>query len=143
MERATPTETLDIPKPWEDRQITRAQWEANREFLMGGAATGHGWRPEGWWLYERNMAPPMPPYRQAQVLYDMGELKGGELERVMGWWRDGYDRAQDTDDLATRRWHLEDIPPKLVEKWDGERRKLRRLLSAAKLTAQIDPGQKR
>jgi hypothetical protein len=126
MKRITPQENTDIPKPWLDETITRAAWEKHRDFLMGGAATGHGWRPEGWWLYERNMAPPMPPYTQARVLFDMGELRGGELEKVMGWWRDGYDRAQDTDDPQTRRWHLEDIAPALVKKWDAERRKQRK-----------------
>jgi hypothetical protein len=129
MERTTPTENTDIPKPWEDRQITKAAWEKHRDFLMGGAATGHGWRPEAWWLYERNMEPPMPPYKQAAVLLEMGELKGGELERVLGWWRDTYDRAHDIDGPRESHGNWEDIPPALVKKWDAERRKQHKQLA--------------
>jgi hypothetical protein len=84
MERTTPAENLDLPKPWEDEQITRAQWEKHKDYLMTRTGSGYGTRPDGWWLYERTMEPPDPPCKQMRVLYEMGELRGIELERVLG-----------------------------------------------------------
>jgi len=83
MERRHQTiENSDLPKPWEDNPLTRAGWERHKDLLLSGAATGYGWRPNGWWMYERNMAPPSAQ-DQARKLYEMGELKGVELERCL------------------------------------------------------------
>jgi hypothetical protein len=120
MKRRTTSESSDLPTPWDDEYITRSAWEKHKDYLMSFDV---GSRNDGWWLYERNMEPPGPPYMQARILYQMGELKGGELETVMGWWRDHYDRAQDRDDQAARRWHLKTRPPSLIKKWDAERKR--------------------
>jgi len=95
-------ENSDLPKPWEDRNLTRAGWERHKDILMGGAATGYGWRPNGWWMYERHMAPP-PSQDQARKLYEMGELKGVELERVLTGWRDEFERGR-----------IDGIPPTIL-----------------------------
>ena len=88
MERRHQTiENSDLPKPWEDNPLTRAGWERHKDLLLSGAATGYGWRPNGWWMYERNMAPPSAQ-DQARKLYEMGELKGVELERCLVSWPD-------------------------------------------------------
>jgi hypothetical protein len=112
--RTKPVESLDFPRPWEDRQITKAQWEKHRELLMSGCGSGHGSRPDGWWLYERNRQP-LPPYKQARVLYEMGELRGAELELCLGWWRRSYNAGLD----------LADIPPALIKQWRAQRRRSR------------------
>jgi hypothetical protein len=124
MEHKGTVERTDLPKPWEDEPITRAAWEANRQILMN-AAVGHGFRPDGWWLYERNMTPPEPKLRQARILYEMGEFKGGELAKMIGWFRDYYDVAINAAHHwgipdRTRYWRWEDIPPALIEQWDRE-----------------------
>ena len=69
-------------------------WERHKDILMGGAATGYGWRPDPWWLYEKGMEPP-PSQQQPRKLYEMGELKGVELERVLTGWRDEFERGID------------------------------------------------
>ena len=95
MERRQQTiENSDLPKPWEDRNLTRAGWERHKDILMGGAATGYGWRPDPWWLYEKGMEPP-PSQEQPRKLYETGELKGVELERVLTGWRDEFERGID------------------------------------------------
>jgi hypothetical protein len=120
MDRIAPPENVDLPKPWERTQITRAQWEANRDYLM---RFDLGSRHDGWWLYERNMDPPNPPYRQARILYEMGELKGGELEQVLEWFRGDYAAAHQIDGDRIRYWKWKDIPPSLIAKWDARKRR--------------------
>jgi len=103
MERRTPTiENLDLPRPWSDDVITRACWEANRDYLMTGAMTGYGHRPDPWWLYERNMEPP-PKEEQPRKLYEMGELKGDELQRALVSWRADLERGR-----------IDHIPPTIL-----------------------------
>jgi hypothetical protein len=80
-----------------------------------------GHRPPEWWLYERDMQPPTR-YRQDRVLFAMGELKGGELQQCLQWWRYHYDDANAMDD-RTKYWRWKDLPPKLVQQWDRERRR--------------------
>jgi hypothetical protein len=121
MERTTPPENTDLPLPWEDKQITKAQWQKHKEYLMRFAV---GDRPDGWWLFERNMEPPLPPWRQTKILYEMGELKGAELERVLGWWRAYYDDANELKDRTTY-WRWQELPPSLIKKWDRERKRAR------------------
>jgi hypothetical protein len=122
MEYNRAPENTGLPLPWEDEPITRAQWEANRAVLMN-AAVGYGFRPEGWWLYERNMPAPQG-WRQARFLYAMGEFKGAELERVIAMFRSYYDAALDCARYGgaarEKYWRWEDIPPVLIEQWDAE-----------------------
>jgi hypothetical protein len=122
MERRAPPPTVDFPKPWDLGPATREQWEKYKHRLMSGYATGHGSRPEEWWIYEKNME---MPEHQARVLYEMGELKGGELQLVMKWWRDHYDKACEMQDFwgraRTKYWRWNDILPSLIEEWDAER----------------------
>jgi hypothetical protein len=119
MERTTPPENLDLPKPWENQQTTRAQWQKNRAYLMSFASGG--WRPDGWWLFDKGLEPPKPQHRQTRILYEMGELKGAELEKALEWFRAYYDDAHDTDDDRTAYWRWEDIPSSLIAKWDAEK----------------------
>jgi hypothetical protein len=121
MDRKTAPPSTDLPPPWEwpPQQITKAQWQANRDLLMSLAGSGYGTRPDGWWLYEKGMD---PPRNQTAVLYQMGELHGAELERVLGWWRAYYDDANELGD-RTVYWRWDDIPAELVKKWDAQRRK--------------------
>jgi hypothetical protein len=119
MEPRTPLEkNLDLPLPWEDRRITREQWEHHRDWLMSNC---RGTRPEGWWLYEKDREPPIP-YQQARILFEMGELKGGELQQCLGWFRGMYGDALEMDKRTTY-WQWDDIPPKLIKQWDRERRR--------------------
>ena len=122
MDRVTapPVDNTDLPKPWEDRQITRAGWQKHRAHLMSGIGLS-GTRPDGWWLYERNMQPPIPMWRQPKILFEMGEFVGPELEHFTGWWRGYYGEA---NKLKNRRKHprWEDIPDALIEQWDTARR---------------------
>jgi hypothetical protein len=126
MERKTEPESSDLPKPRRhgdppQQQITRAAWERHKDYQMS-FALGHGYRPDGWWLYERNTQPPKPPYTQMRILYEMGELQGGELKTVVGWFRGYYDDAHESfPDNPTKYWRWKDIPPALIEQWDGER----------------------
>jgi hypothetical protein len=69
-----------------------------------------------------NMEPPKPKHRQRLVLFEMGELKGVELERCTGWFRAYYDDANQMAD-RTEYWRWGDIPASLVKKWDAERGK--------------------
>jgi hypothetical protein len=117
MERNTPPENLDLPKPWEDREITRAQWEHHRELLMRNAI---GWRPDGWWLYEKNMKVPGVPWQQTKILYSMGELKGAELQSVMSLWRDKYDAACDMGGPREKHDDWADIPRSIIKQCDVE-----------------------
>jgi hypothetical protein len=108
-----------FPRPWNDPEaITREAWVRHREVLMSGVQTGFGSRPPGWWIHERGMR---PPAHQARELWAMGELKGGERERLLMQWRDDYDRANAMpgDRRGFYRWAA--IPPELVKKWDRER----------------------
>jgi hypothetical protein len=114
-----PEDDLGLPKPWEGRAISRAAWDKHRDELMVAAAR-RCCRPDGWWLYEKNMQPPTP-HKQARILYDMGELKGRELQQALTWWRAYYDDANKMDD-RTKYWQWKDIPAKLVKQWDRERR---------------------
>jgi hypothetical protein len=82
--RQRTTENTDLPQPWDDTPITRAAWEKHRDYLMSGYGSGFGTRPDGWWIHERNREPPIP-YKQSRILFEMGELKGAELERCVGW----------------------------------------------------------
>ncbi len=54
-------------------------------------------------------------------VYEMGELKGGELQQCLNWFRLDYDEAQRFAPDRTKypRWDL--IPPALVKHWDAER----------------------
>jgi len=104
MERRHQTiENSDLPKPWEDNPLTRAGWERHKDLLLSGAATGYGWRPNGWWMYERNMAPPSAQ-DQARKLYEMGEFKGVELERCLVSWRDDLEHGR-TDHIPRTILH--------------------------------------
>ena len=108
----------DYP-PWEKGPISRERWRRHRALMMERSPSGR--RPEEWWLYERDRE---EPENQTSVLYGMGEIKGGELDQLMHWWRDYYDRASNYS-AAERRAYLRDmdIPPEIIAKWDAEQKK--------------------
>jgi hypothetical protein len=65
------------------------------------------------------MQPPSPPYTQMQ------KLQHGELQTVLGWFRDFYDSGREVfPDDPTRYWRWKDIPPSLIKQWDAERKVL-------------------
>ena len=67
------------------------------------------------------------------ALYAMGELHGGELAKLMEWWRDAYKDAYEVFTVGSfgtirktpeeRQAYLDfhNVPPKLVEQWDAEK----------------------
>ena len=97
---------------------------------MAGCGAGH--RAEEWWLYEKGHA---RPKNETQVLYAMGELRGGELAQCMKWWRDAYDDANEVFTVGSfgtirktpeeRQKYLDyhNVPHELVAQWDAEKAK--------------------
>jgi hypothetical protein len=80
---------------WEDRPVSLERWERHRDLMMASTAAGR--RPDEWWLYERQMERPRD--READVLYQMGELDDAELAELIPRWRDHFDRANEPDFL--------------------------------------------
>jgi hypothetical protein len=123
MERTSKVESTDLPKSRRhgdppEEPITRAAWKKHRDHLMSFSV---GCRPDGWWLYERNMQPPGPPHAQTLVLFELGEFQGSELKIVLRWFRDFYDSARELfPDDPTKYWRWKAIPPKLIKQWDAE-----------------------
>jgi hypothetical protein len=110
-----PPEDLALPPPWQDDDlITEAQWRHHRDLLMSACC---GDRPTPWWKFERSM---QPPRWETRVLYEMGELRGAELEKVLLRWRDDYERANEMND-RTEFWLWKGLPRKLIRQWDRER----------------------
>jgi hypothetical protein len=109
LDRKNEIESTDLPRPWLDETITRSAWEKHREYYMSFPNIGS--RPEGWWLYERNMD---VPEDQGRTLYEMGEL-----EQMLKFWRDAYERAHGIgrDRTTHDYWHC--IPPVLIQRWDA------------------------
>jgi hypothetical protein len=92
-----------------------------------------GSRPQEWWLYEQGRE---QPENETQVLYSMGELRGAELAKLMKWWRDAYEEANEVLVIggsigtirktpAQRQKYLDHhhVPHELVAQWDAERTK--------------------
>jgi hypothetical protein len=119
MERKRPPPEIKMPAPWDEGPATRDQWEKYKDRMMFGYNRGS--RPEEWWLYEKNME---QPENQSRVLYEMGELKGGELAHVLATWRDHYDRANEMEAISgrnrTRYWRWNEILPSLIEEWGNK-----------------------
>ena len=130
MRRKTKAPIDDSPVPWEDRPISRERWQKHCYLLMSSAGAGR--RPEEWWLYEKGRK---QPKNQTQVLYTMGELRGGELAKLMEWWRDAYKDAYEVFTVGhfgtirktpeERQAYLDfhNVPRELVAQWDAERAK--------------------
>ena len=118
--------------------MSREDWEQYRESLMRECRLGE--RPEEWWLFERGEE---RPEHQAQRLWELGELGPAELPDVISEWRERWAKAQkprfaycighakEGDTFASwlegaeaRKAHYRfwDIPAKLVEQWNAERR---------------------
>jgi len=116
MERKAKTEDDSIPLPHEHRYITKSGWEKHKDYLM---IFNMGDRPNGWWLYEKNMEPP-PKYHQAYALFEWGELQGAELQQCLHWWRLKYEDANQLP-IRSEYWQWREIPPKLIKQWDRER----------------------
>ena len=128
MRRKTKAPTDDYPVPWEKGPISRERWQKHRDLLM--ASAGAGRRPEEWWLYVQGRK---QPKNQPQVLYAMGELRGGELAQCMEWWRTHYEDANEVFTVgsygtirktpAERQAYLDfhNVPHELVEQWDAEK----------------------
>ena len=65
----------------------------------------------------------------------MGELRGAELARLMTWWRDAYEEANEVITVGSygplrktpeeRQKYLDfhNVPHELVEQWDAEKAK--------------------
>jgi hypothetical protein len=123
---------------WYERPVSREDWEQYRESLMRECRLGE--RPEEWWLFERGEE---RPEHQAQRLWELGELGPAELPDVISEWRERWAKAQkprfaycighakEGDTFASwlegaeaRKAHYRfwDIPAKLVEQWNAERR---------------------
>lgn len=127
MRRKTKAPIDDRPVPWEERPISRERWERHRDWMM--AAAGPGQRPQEWWRYEKGCR---QPAKQTQALYTMGELRADELARLMTWWRDAYEEANEVITVGSygpsrktpeeRQKYLDDhsVPRELVQQWDAE-----------------------
>jgi hypothetical protein len=114
---ATSEEDTSIPKLWEDRQINKAGWKKHKAMLLSRCSPGY--RPSGFWIYEKHMEPP-PGWLEPRLLYEMGELQGEELRICLSRFRVDYEDAlMQQDREAYCRWHH--IPPGLIEVWDSER----------------------
>jgi hypothetical protein len=130
MKRKTKPPIDDTPAPWEERPVSRERWQKHRAWLMDGCI---GSRPQEWWLYEQGRE---QPENETQVLYSMGELRGAELAKLMKWWRDAYEEANEVLVIggsigtirktpAQRQKYLDHhhVPHELVAQWDAERTK--------------------
>jgi hypothetical protein len=130
MKRKTKPPIDDTPAPWEERLVSRQRWQKHRAWLMDGCV---GTRPEEWWLYEKGCE---QPENETQALYTMGELQGDELTKLMKWWRDACEEANEVLVMggsfgtiirtpAQRQAYLDhhNVPRELVEQWDAERTK--------------------
>jgi hypothetical protein len=131
MRRKTKAPIDDTPAPWEERPVSRERWRKHRAWLMSG--NGAGYRPEEWWLYEKKC---QRPKNETQTLYTMGELRGDELAKLLTWWRDAYEEANEVLDVGgsfgtiirtpeQRQKYLDHhhVPHELVAQWDAERTK--------------------
>ena len=117
--------------------------QRHRGLMLGQLPAGK--RPEEWWTYERQM--PRPGSDEAAKLFEMGELRGAELDEVMRDWRAHYERGVELNfsyytgggwlegaaaRRALHRWA--GIPADLVRRWDRERQRqakiIRRLAAA-------------
>jgi hypothetical protein len=77
----------------------------------------------------------LQPAKQTQTLYTMGELRADELARLMTWWRDAYEEANEVITVGSygpsrktpeeRQKYLDfhNVPHEVVEQWDSERAK--------------------
>jgi hypothetical protein len=82
----------DLPRPWEDRPISRERWERHRESML--ARSHEGRRPEEWWAYDS----PVPRDRdvaESIQLYEMGELDAAEMAELMPTWREHFQRGNE------------------------------------------------
>jgi hypothetical protein len=130
MKRKTKPPIDDTPAPWEERPVSRERWQRHRDWLMDGCV---GSRPQEWWLYEKQCE---RPENETQALYTMGELQGDELTKLMKWWRDAYEEANEvliiggsfgtirrTPEQRQKYLDHHHVPRELVKQWDTERTK--------------------
>jgi hypothetical protein len=129
---------LPLPDLWEERPISLARWRRHRSTLMAECDPGR--RPPEWWEYEKKM--PRPQEREAEALFEMGELREAELAKLMPIWREQYEHAQKpgfaycighakpTDTFASwiegaeardAYYDCAEIPRSLIKNWDEER----------------------
>jgi hypothetical protein len=117
----------------DDRPLSVEDWYKHRSEIMEYDAVS-GKRPIEWWLYEHGME---RPDNEGAALYEMGnELRPEELDYVVGFWREHFDKAMssccpsswgpDGQILkgleAQRAWiKWAGIPDSLLTRWYEER----------------------
>jgi hypothetical protein len=135
---------------WEDAfasvEECHGAWEYHRHHIM--TRYRHGHRPWAWWEFE---APPELDYdydREQSTLFAAGLLGEAEARELLDWWREQFDHAWSPhffhcdgperifDGPVGRRKHYQwaDIPPELVRKWSGERRRRDKTIRKLKTT---------
>jgi hypothetical protein len=118
---------------YDDRPVPLEQWRRRRDQIMQHEAV-FGKRPEEWWLYEHDME---TPDNEGAALYEMGnELRPGELDYLMAFWREHFEKAMSSccpvtfgedgkplQGLAAQGAWIEwaGIPKSLLARWRAER----------------------
>jgi hypothetical protein len=106
---------------FDSREALQAAWVAMRDELLGRANPGR--RPAA--FYEFEYPGVRPPYdSERSVLWREGLLTADEKAVLEAEWKVKFEKARGMG-AQERREHLEhhDVPPELIEQWQGERRR--------------------
>ena len=122
------------------REELVAAWAAGRAVVMRLWGS-HGRRPMAWWEFEAGELEHPGRDREQSTLWRAGVLSEAERGEVEAEWRREFDATRGKSPRE-RREHYEfhDIPPELVERWQGARKRRRRQ-SAAPVEEAARPAQ--
>ena len=142
-----PDRDCPMPKPWEERPVSKARWRAHRDALMNAAYPGT--RPTEWWVYEQKME---KPKNQAAALLEMGQLYTGEQDVLLPLWQDAFDRAWESGFCfyagqglwlegvrARKAWYrMHGIPPVIVKRFADARRRAARFVRGLRQASMME-----
>ena len=113
------------------REELVAAWAAGRGVVMRLWGS-HGRRPMAWWEFEAGDLAHPGYFRERSTLWRAGVLTEAERVEVEHAWRVEFDAARGMG-ARERREHYEhhDIPDELIDQWQAERRKRKKLSQAA------------
>jgi hypothetical protein len=117
---------------FESREALQAAWVAMRDELLARANAGR--RPRGYYEFEFNG--PRPRYdEERSTLWRMNLLTEAERVVLEVEWKEQFQKARGMGAQERREYLIfHDVPPELIEQWQGARRR-RRPQAVRNLTA--------
>jgi len=122
------------------REELVAAWAAGRAVVMRLWGS-HGRRPMAWWEFDAGDLEHPGYSHERSYLYEAGVLSEAERSELEAEWRHEFDAARGKS-ARERREHYEfhDIPPELIERWQGERRRRSKLRTEGDAALIPQPG---